>query len=58
MTVTCGAVVLTHMEVFLGRQTAPLVTVVVVGVTEQPVTVIVVEGAQVVVVTVELLWVE
>jgi hypothetical protein len=44
-TVTCGAVVFRH-EVVFGVQVATLVMVVVVGVTEQPVTVTVVDGAQ------------
>jgi len=55
-TVTCGAVVFVH-GVVLGVQVACFVTVVVVGVTEQPVTVTVVDGAQVSVGVIVLSWV-
>jgi hypothetical protein len=41
--VTCGAVLWMHVDVVLGRHVASFVTVVVVGVTEQPVTVTVVD---------------
>lgn len=57
-----GLVVLAKMVevgfiIFLGRQAAFLVMVVVKGVTEQPVAVVVVDGEQVVVVVMEPSWV-
>jgi hypothetical protein len=53
-TVTSGAVVVTQAVGVFGRQVASFVTVAVVGVTEQPVTVRVVDGEQVVLVMIVL----